>query len=97
MEQHYKNEFKPHLGRDYDLVSVSGDSEEKDFFGRVVQDADVVICTAQILHNAMTATEETKHIELSGGLTQTPTLPPDPKSAAFHTVCFPIRYHPIDH
>lgn len=72
VEQHYKNEFKPHLGRDYDLVSVSGDSEEKDFFGRVVQDADVVICTAQILHNAMIATEETKHVELSGELMHTP-------------------------
>lgn len=85
VEQHYKNEFKPHLGRDYDLVAVSGDSEEKDFFGRVVQDADVVICTAQILHNAMTATEEAKHIELSGEWTHTPTQPPDPKLAACHT------------
>lgn len=80
-------------------MSISGDSEEKDFFGTVVQDADVVICTAQILHNAMMATEETKHIELSGELTQTPTEPLDPKSGAFDTnnVCFPIRYHPIDH
>ncbi|XP_075894754.1 ATP-dependent RNA helicase DHX58 [Nelusetta ayraudi] len=65
VEQHYNNEFKPHLGRDYDLVPVSGDSVEKDFFGRVVQDAEVVICTAQILHNAMTATEESKRVELS--------------------------------
>lgn len=61
------------MGGDYDLVAVSGDSEEKDFMGRVVQDADVIICTAQILHNAMMATEETKHIELSGELMQTPT------------------------
>lgn len=74
MEQHYENEFKPHLGPDYNLVHVSGDSEEKDFFGRVVQDADVVICTAQILHNAMTATEETKHVELSGAFDADPRL-----------------------
>lgn len=73
VEQHYNNEFKPHLGRDYDLVPVSGDSVEKDFFGSVVQDAEVVICTAQILHNAMTATEESKRVELSGELTPTVT------------------------
>lgn len=54
-------------------MSVSGDSVEKDFFGRVVQDADVVICTAQILHNAMSTAEETKHVELSGELTPTVT------------------------
>lgn len=54
-------------------MPVSGDSVEKDFFGRVVQDAEVVICTAQILHNAMTATEESKHVELSGELTPTAT------------------------
>lgn len=39
---------------------------EKDFFGKVAQDSDMIICTAQILYNAMTNTEETKHVELSG-------------------------------
>lgn len=47
-------------------MPVSGESEEKDFFGKVVQDSDVVICTAQILYNAMINMEETKHVELSG-------------------------------
>lgn len=56
----------PHLGHDYYLVAVSGESEEKDFFGRVVQEKDVVICTAQILYNALTNTDENKHVELSG-------------------------------
>lgn len=56
----------PHLGSKYDLVAVSGVSEEKDFFGKVVQDSDVVICTAQILYNALTNQEESKHVELSG-------------------------------
>ncbi|XP_040918134.1 probable ATP-dependent RNA helicase DHX58 [Toxotes jaculatrix] len=65
VDQHYNKEFRPHLGRDYTLVPVSGESEEKDFFGKVVQDSDVVICTAQILYNALTNTEETKHVELS--------------------------------
>ncbi|XP_076607729.1 ATP-dependent RNA helicase DHX58 [Chaetodon auriga] len=65
VDQHYKNEFRPHLGCSYTVVPVSGESEEKDFFGRVVQDSDVVICTAQILYNALTNMEETKHVELS--------------------------------
>lgn len=66
MDQHYTKEFKPHLGRDYRVVPVSGETEQKDFFGKVVQDSDVVICTAQILYNALTNAEEAKHVELSG-------------------------------
>ncbi|XP_035472470.1 probable ATP-dependent RNA helicase DHX58 [Scophthalmus maximus] len=65
VDQHYTKEFKPRLGRNYTLVPVSGESEAKDFFGKVVQDSDVVICTAQILYNALTNAEETKHVELS--------------------------------
>lgn len=65
VDQHYTKEFKPHLGSDYTLVPISGESEEKNFFGRVVQDSDVVICTAQILYNALMDAEETKHVELS--------------------------------
>uniref|UniRef100_A0A3Q3XKB4 RNA helicase n=1 Tax=Mola mola TaxID=94237 RepID=A0A3Q3XKB4_MOLML len=65
VDQHYTKEFKPHLGHDYKVVPVSGESEEKDFFGKVVQDSDVVICTAQILYNSLTNVEETKHVELS--------------------------------
>ncbi|XP_070779075.1 ATP-dependent RNA helicase DHX58 isoform X2 [Enoplosus armatus] len=63
--QHHDNEFKPYLGRNYTLVPVSGVCEEKDFFGKVVQESDVVICTAQILYNALTNMEENKHVELS--------------------------------
>ena len=66
VDQHYRNEFNPRLGRDYKVVSVSGDSDEKDFFGRVVKDSDLVICTAQILENALINTEEDKHVELTG-------------------------------
>lgn len=66
VEQHYKKEFRPHLDLDYTVIQVSGDSDEKDFFGKVVQKSDVVICTAQILYNALTNTEDTKHVELSG-------------------------------
>ncbi|XP_034076205.1 probable ATP-dependent RNA helicase DHX58 [Gymnodraco acuticeps] len=65
VDQHYKNEFKPHLGRDYKVVPVSGEKLEKDFFGKVLQETDVVICTAQLLHNALINKEEDRHVELS--------------------------------
>ncbi|KAK5855947.1 hypothetical protein PBY51_007576 [Eleginops maclovinus] len=65
VDQHYKNEFKPHLGHDYTVLPVSGETAEKDFFGIVVQEKDVVICTAQILYNALINKEEGKHVELS--------------------------------
>lgn len=66
MDQHYTKEFKPYLGAQYKLMKVSGESQEKDFFGIVVMNHDVIICTAQILYNALTNKEEAKHIELSG-------------------------------
>nr|XP_046270347.1 probable ATP-dependent RNA helicase DHX58 [Scatophagus argus]XP_046270348.1 probable ATP-dependent RNA helicase DHX58 [Scatophagus argus] len=65
VDQHYTKEFQPNLGHDYTLVAVSGETEQKDFFGKVVQDSDVVICTAQILYNALINVEESKHVELS--------------------------------
>ncbi|XP_030592483.1 ATP-dependent RNA helicase DHX58 [Archocentrus centrarchus] len=65
VDQHYNKEFEPHLSRDYDIRKVSGVSDEKDFFGLVVQDSDVVICTAQILYNALINKEEARHVELS--------------------------------
>ncbi|XP_038560505.1 probable ATP-dependent RNA helicase DHX58 [Micropterus salmoides] len=65
VDQHFTKEFKPHLGRNYTLVPVSGESDEKDFFGDVVRDSDLVICTAQILYNALTNMEKAKHVELS--------------------------------
>ncbi|KAM6904440.1 ATP-dependent RNA helicase DHX58 [Xenentodon cancila] len=65
VDQHYSKEFEPHLGQRYNLAKVSGDCEEKDFFGLVVQSNDVIICTAQILYNAMINHEEAKHVELS--------------------------------
>ncbi|XP_041831376.1 probable ATP-dependent RNA helicase DHX58 [Melanotaenia boesemani] len=65
VDQHYSKEFEPHLGGSYDIGKVSGECEEKDFFGRVVQSKDLIICTAQILYNALINKEETKHVELS--------------------------------
>uniref|UniRef100_A0A3B4FU93 RNA helicase n=1 Tax=Pundamilia nyererei TaxID=303518 RepID=A0A3B4FU93_9CICH len=65
VDQHYNKEFEPHLGLRYAVRKVSGESDEKDFFGLVVQESDVVICTAQILYNALINKEEAKHVELS--------------------------------
>uniref|UniRef100_A0A3B3DZS3 DEXH (Asp-Glu-X-His) box polypeptide 58 n=1 Tax=Oryzias melastigma TaxID=30732 RepID=A0A3B3DZS3_ORYME len=66
VDQHYNKEFEPHLGSIYKLIKVSGVSEEKDFFGKVVQRNNLIICTAQILYNALINKEEAKHVELSG-------------------------------
>lgn len=65
VEQHFK-ECQLHLGHNYTLTPISGDSVEKDFFGKVVEDSHLVICTAQILYNAMISAEDLKHIDLSG-------------------------------
>ena len=66
VEQHFNKEFEPYLGRRYKLVQVSGDCEEKDFFSAVLEDSDLVICTAQILENALAHPDEDRHAELSG-------------------------------
>lgn len=58
----------PSLGRKYTLAQVSGDSPKKDFFAKLVQEWDVIICTAQILYNALTKMDETQQADLSGQL-----------------------------
>ncbi|CAL8302864.1 unnamed protein product [Merluccius merluccius] len=65
VEQHFTKEFEPHLGRHYQLVPISGDCEEKDFFPEVLEGSDLIICTAQILENALANSDEDKHAELS--------------------------------
>ncbi|KAJ8251259.1 hypothetical protein GJAV_G00219050 [Gymnothorax javanicus] len=65
VDQHYDKEFSPFLGGLYEVAAISGDSDQKDFFGKVVQDNDVIICTAQILENSLKSDEEEKHVELT--------------------------------
>ncbi|XP_061083256.1 probable ATP-dependent RNA helicase DHX58 [Conger conger] len=65
VDQHYSKEFGPFLGKTYSVKSISGDSAEKDFFAKVVLESDVIICTAQILENALRSSEEEKHVELT--------------------------------
>lgn len=65
VNQHYDNEFMPFLTPKYNVVPISGDSELKEQFANIVRKNDVIICTAQILQNALNSTEEEKYIQLT--------------------------------
>ncbi|XP_069809596.1 ATP-dependent RNA helicase DHX58-like [Dendropsophus ebraccatus] len=65
VNQHYSKEFKPNLKERFKITSISGDTDEKSFFAKVVKESDIVICTAQILHNAVKSDSEEKHVELT--------------------------------
>lgn len=66
VDQHAKKEF--HVLQDaFKVTAISGDSHHKSFFACVVKQSDVVICTAQILQNALVSGEEDMHVELTGG------------------------------
>lgn len=65
VDQHFNKEFQPFLKDEFKVVAISGDSEEKMFFSHAVKMHDVIICTAQILENALSNMEEEKHVELS--------------------------------
>ncbi|XP_005059759.1 PREDICTED: probable ATP-dependent RNA helicase DHX58, partial [Ficedula albicollis] len=64
VDQHTEKEF--HQLRDaFKVTSISGDTSHKTFFADLVKKNDVVICTAQILQNALVSTEEDMHVELA--------------------------------
>lgn len=64
VEQHAKKEF--HVLQDaFRVTAISGDNSHKVFFTSVVRQSDVVICTAQILQNALVSTEEDTRLELT--------------------------------
>ncbi|XP_030076811.1 ATP-dependent RNA helicase DHX58 isoform X2 [Microcaecilia unicolor] len=65
VDQHYQNEFYPFLQDSFKVVAISGDTDEKSFFASVVEQNDVIICTAQILQNALFNPEKEKHVELT--------------------------------
>ncbi|KAK2536164.1 Dhx58 [Columba guinea] len=64
VEQHAKKEFNV-LQKDFRVTAISGDRSEKSFFASVVKRSDIVICTAQILQNALVSGEEDTHVELT--------------------------------
>ncbi|NXN43131.1 DHX58 helicase, partial [Rhinoptilus africanus] len=64
VEQHAKKEFHV-LQKDFRVTAISGDSSRKTFFACAVKESDVVICTAQILQNALGSQEEDTRVELT--------------------------------
>ncbi|XP_074417665.1 ATP-dependent RNA helicase DHX58 isoform X2 [Larus michahellis] len=64
VEQHAKKEFHV-LQKDFRVTAISGDSSHKTFFACAVKESDVVICTAQILQNALASGEEDTRVELT--------------------------------
>ncbi|XP_069490579.1 ATP-dependent RNA helicase DHX58 [Ambystoma mexicanum] len=65
VDQHYSKEFHPHLKDQFEVAAISGDSNEKFFFADAMKRYNVIICTAQILQNALTAQDEERHVELT--------------------------------
>ncbi|XP_054252831.1 ATP-dependent RNA helicase DHX58 [Indicator indicator] len=63
VDQHAQKEFHE-LQKDFKVAAVSGESSHKTFFAEVVRQSDVVICTAQILLNALGSGQEDTHVEL---------------------------------
>ncbi|NXM80084.1 DHX58 helicase, partial [Oenanthe oenanthe] len=64
VDQHIEKEFHQ-LQDAFKVTSISGDTSHKTFFADLVKKSDVVICTAQILQNALVSTEEDMHVELT--------------------------------
>ncbi|XP_026577453.1 probable ATP-dependent RNA helicase DHX58 isoform X1 [Pseudonaja textilis] len=64
VDQHLKNEFS-FLQSQFQITSVYGDSLQKLFFSDMVKSHDLIICTAQILYNALNSQEEEMHVELT--------------------------------
>ncbi|NXT80848.1 DHX58 helicase, partial [Zapornia atra] len=64
VDQHAKKEFHV-LQKDFRVTAISGDSSDKSFFAKLVKQSDLVICTAQILQNALVSAEEDTHVELT--------------------------------
>ncbi|XP_075033024.1 ATP-dependent RNA helicase DHX58 isoform X2 [Mixophyes fleayi] len=64
VQQHYSKEFQPFLEDKYKILTISGETE-KPFFSQLVKKNDVLVCTAQILHNAIISESEEKHVKLA--------------------------------
>ncbi|XP_041883804.1 probable ATP-dependent RNA helicase DHX58 isoform X2 [Corvus kubaryi] len=64
VDQHTEKEFQA-LQDTFKVASISGDTSHKAFFACLVKENDVIICTAQILQNALVSTEEDMHVELT--------------------------------
>ncbi|NXU50437.1 DHX58 helicase, partial [Turnix velox] len=64
VEQHSKGEFRV-LQEKFRVTAISGDSSPKAPFACLARMSDVVICTAQLLQNALSSPEEDERVELT--------------------------------
>ncbi|NXN23735.1 DHX58 helicase, partial [Nycticryphes semicollaris] len=64
VDQHAKKEFHV-LQKDFRVRAISGDSSYKSFFACLMKESDVLICTAQILQNALASGDKDTHVELT--------------------------------
>ncbi|NXJ69696.1 DHX58 helicase, partial [Rostratula benghalensis] len=64
VDQHAKKEFHV-LQKDFRVRAISGDSSHKSFFACLMKESDVLICTAQILQNALASGDKDMHVELT--------------------------------
>ncbi|XP_069589153.1 interferon-induced helicase C domain-containing protein 1 [Ranitomeya imitator] len=58
VDQHFRNEFHPHMRDRYCVTKISGDSQLKISFPKTVKNSDIIICTAQILENSLMQAED---------------------------------------
>ncbi|XP_066468192.1 interferon-induced helicase C domain-containing protein 1 [Tiliqua scincoides] len=67
VEQHFRKELQPFLKHCYQVIGLSGSSQLKISFTEVVKKHDVIVCTAQILENALlnADTDEEEGVQLS--------------------------------
>lgn len=67
VEQHLEKELKPFLKNSYGVIGLSGSCPLKISFTEVVKNHDVIVCTAQILENALlNADTDEEEVQLSG-------------------------------
>ncbi|XP_075767797.1 ATP-dependent RNA helicase DHX58 [Pelodiscus sinensis] len=64
VDQHYQQEFRALQDR-FQVTAISSDSDQKFFFSQEVLLNQVVLCTAQILQNALTSEDPDMHVELT--------------------------------
>ncbi|XP_025032771.1 probable ATP-dependent RNA helicase DHX58 isoform X2 [Python bivittatus] len=64
VDQHLKNEFS-FLQSQFRITALCGDRIQKIFFSEMVKCHDLIICTPQILYNALTHQEEEMRVELT--------------------------------
>lgn len=73
VDQHVEKEFRE-LQKRFRVAAVSGENSHKTFFADVVKQSDLIVCTAQILHNALASGKEDTQVDLAGGHEPPPAL-----------------------